>query len=59
MKRWDIFCTVVDNFDELIRVANDGDMPTWLYRTMHPSSRLSVEEKSILIRWAQASAARL
>jgi hypothetical protein len=46
--------SVVENFKEIEEVVEDGSMPIFLYRLMHPSSRLTAEEKDTILAWVKA-----
>ena len=49
----------IEDLDAIAESVTKGTMPTWLYSFMHPSSKLTDEEKSKILSWTSASKARL
>lgn len=38
--------------EEMWEEVEDGEMPLWTYRLMHPAARLSDADRAVLRRWA-------
>jgi hypothetical protein len=49
----------IEDLDAIKDAANKGTMPTWLYSLMHPSAKLTVDEKAKIIAWVDKSKALL
>lgn len=47
--------TPSEDLDEILEVIEKNDMPPVSYRIMHPSSKLTEPEKSVIKRWVQTS----
>lgn len=45
----------LEDLDAIEKTVNDGTMPPWNYRLMHPSSTLTDSEKSTVLRWIEES----
>lgn len=51
--------TPVEDLEAISKSVNDGSMPPFRYRLMHPKSGLSNEEKSLVSRWVEKSISEL
>lgn len=47
--------TPKEDLDAIEKVVSENDMPTFLYKLFHPSSKLTGEEKEALAKWAKSS----
>ncbi len=51
--------TPAEDIDAIQKAVADDSMPTVFYKLMHPSSRLSKEEKKTILLWAAESEKRI
>jgi hypothetical protein len=49
----------VGRLDQMAQEINDGEMPLPVYLLMHPSARLTEEEKNILYDWVESERDRI
>ena len=42
-------------FEELMEMIVQDEMPLWYYRPLHPDARLTEAERATLVRWAEES----
>ena len=45
----------IEDLDAIDKTLKDGSMPPWKYKLMHRSSRLTAEEKQIILDWINKS----
>jgi len=44
--------TVVDRIQEIGKAVDEGDMPPWYYRWVHPEAHLAAKEKQLIRDWS-------
>ena len=49
----------IDHLKEICKQVQEGDMPLWYYKPMHPASWLSDSDKTALCDWTKAELAKL
>lgn len=46
------------NYEEIVEVLEEGEMPLWIYTVAHPDARLNAAARTRLLTWARAGAAQ-
>ena len=47
-----------ENFEEMLEVIDDGEMPPWFYTPLHPGAKLTDAERAALRAWLGAGGPR-